>query len=102
LTPPTGAASSLYTVGAQFVNLVGTIGSGFIVVDITVGVQGPAVTPTPTVTATATATSSPTVTSTAQGGGAPAVPTLSGWALAAMTLLLGSLGYLAARGRSSG
>jgi hypothetical protein len=37
LTPPTGAASSLYTVGAQFVNLVGTIGSGFIVVDITVG-----------------------------------------------------------------
>lgn len=106
LTPPTGAPSALYTVGAQSVTLIGTIGTGFIVVDITVGVQGPTPTPTATVTATRTATvtttSSPTVTSTAQGGGAPAVPTLSGWALAAMTLLLGSLGYLAARGSSSG
>jgi hypothetical protein len=102
LTPPTGGASSLYTVGAQFLTLLGAIGGGASVVDITAGVQGPAVTPTPTVTATATATSSPTVTSTAQGGGAPAVPTLSGWALAGMVLLLGALGYFIARGGQSG
>lgn len=102
LTPVTGAASSLYTVGAAELTLVGTIGTGFIVVDITVGVQGPTPTPTATVTATATMTSSPTVTSTAQGGGAAPVPTLSGWALAGMILLLGSLGYFVARGSPSG
>ncbi len=102
LTPITGAASSLYTVGAAELTLVGTIGSGFIVVDITVGVQGPTPTPTATVTATATATSSPTATSTAQAGGAAAVPTLSGWALAGLGLALGSLGYILARRGSSG
>lgn len=102
LTPITGAASSLYTVGAAELTLVGTIGSGFIVVDITVGVQGPTPTPTATVTATATATSSPTATSTAQAGGAAAVPTLSGWALAGLGLVLGSLGYILARRGSSG
>jgi hypothetical protein len=97
LTPPTGAPSALYTVGATAVDLVGTIGTGFIVVDITAGVQGPTPTPTPTVTATATTTGSPTATSTAQGGGAAPVPTLSGWALAGLVLLLGSLGYFLAR-----
>lgn len=102
LTPPTGAASSLYTVGGEFVNLVGTIGTGFIVVDITAGVQGPTPTPTATVTATATTTSSPTATSTAQSGGAAPVPTLSGWALAGLGLVLGSLGYILARRGSSG
>jgi hypothetical protein len=103
LTPVTGAPSSLYTVGAQSVILVGTIGTGFIVVDITVGVQGVAPTPTPTATATATATSSPTVTPTTQAGGAPPqVPTLSGWGLAAMVLLLAALGYFVTRSGSSG
>jgi hypothetical protein len=103
LTPVTGAPSSLYTVGAQSAILVGTIGTGFIVVDITVGVQGVAPTPTPTVTATATATSTPTVTSTPQGGGAPAqVPTLSGWGLAAMVGLLAALGYFVSRSGTSG
>jgi Domain of unknown function (DUF4394)/IPTL-CTERM motif len=103
LTSPQFGTSFLYTVGAQFLTFVGTIGMGLSVVDITVGVQGTAVTPTPTVTATVTATSSPTVTSTAQGGGAPAqVPTLSGWALTAMILLLGFLGYVVARNSPSG
>ena len=105
LTPVTGAPSSLYTVGAQSAILVGTIGTGFIVIDITVGVQGVAPTPTPTVTATATATatSTPTVTSTPQGGGAPAqVPTLSGWGLAAMVGLLAALGYFVSRSGASG
>ena len=105
LTPVTGAPSSFYTVGAQSVILVGTIGTGFIVIDITVGVQGVAPTPTPTVTATATATatSTPTVTSTPQGGGAPAqVPTLSGWGLAAMVGLLAALGYFVSRSGASG
>jgi hypothetical protein len=100
LTPPTGAPSSLYTVGAQSVILVGTIGTGFIVVDITVGVQGPTPTPTPTVTGTATSTA--TVTATAQGGGAANVPTLSGWGLAALVLLLGLAGYFVMRGTTTG
>jgi hypothetical protein len=101
LTPPTGSASSLYTLDGVTVTLVGTIGTGLIVVDITVGVQGVAPTPTPTATPTATAT--PTVTSTPQGGGAPAqVPTLSGWGLAAMIALLAALGYFVSRNGASG
>jgi len=97
LTPVTGAASSLYTVGAKVLTLVGTIGTGFIVVDITVGVQGVAPTPTPTATATAT----PTVTVTAGGGGPAAdVPTLSGWGLAALALFLAGLGFVIARSSS--
>ncbi len=99
LTPVTGAASSLYTIDGVTVTLVGTIGTGFIVTDITVGVQGVAPTPTPT----ATATSTPTVTSTPQGGGSPAqVPTLSGWGLAAMVALLAALGYFVSRNGASG
>lgn len=62
LTPPPGGISFLYTVGAEFLTFIGTIGTGFIVVDITAGVQGPVATPTATVTATVTTTSSPTVT----------------------------------------
>ena len=98
LTPVTGAPSSLYTVGAQSVTLVGTIGTGFIVVDITVGVQGVAPTPTPT----ATVTNTPTITSTPQGGGAPAqVPTLSGWAMLTMGLILAAGALLFIRAGSS-
>jgi hypothetical protein len=99
LTPVTGAASSLYTVGAKVLTLVGTIGTGFIIVDITAGVQGVAPTPTPT----ATVTNTPTVTATPQGGGgAPAqVPTLSGWGLAAMVGLLAALGYFLSRSVAS-
>jgi hypothetical protein len=66
LTPVTGAASSLYTVGAQNVVLIGLIGTGAVVTDITVGVQGVPVTPTPTVTGTPP-TSTPTATSTVTG-----------------------------------
>jgi hypothetical protein len=78
---------------------------------LTGGVQGPTPTPTATVTATATATptatvtttSSPTVTSTAQAGGPAAnVPTLSGWGLAALVLLLGLAGYFVMRGTTAG
>jgi hypothetical protein len=96
LTPVTGAPSSLYTVGAQSVILVGTIGTGFIVVDITVGVQGP--TPTPTATATAT----PTVTPTLSGGLPAQVPTLSGWGLMAMVALLAALGFFVTRNGATG
>jgi Domain of unknown function (DUF4394)/IPTL-CTERM motif len=101
LTPPTGAASSLYTVGAQELTLIGTIGTGFIVVDITVGVQGQGPTPTPTATATATPTGSPTLTVTADGAAPAEVPTLSGWAMAALMLLLGTFGYLLLRSSSA-
>ena len=63
----------------------------------------PTGTPTGTPTATPTgATATPTVTTTLSGGGPAAdVPTLSGWALVAMMLLLGTLGYIVAS-RSSG
>jgi hypothetical protein len=99
LTPPTGAPSALYTVGAQNVTLVGTIGTGFIVVDITVGIPGVGPTPTPTPTLTAT----PTLTFTSFGGGPAAnVPTLSGWGLAALVLLLGLAGYFVMRGTATG
>lgn len=99
LTPPTGAASSLYTVGATDLTLVGTIGTGFIVVDITVGVAGVGPTPTPTPTRTAT----PTLTFTSfPGGPAANVPTLSGWGLAALVLLLGLAGYFVMRGTTAG
>ena len=102
LTPPTGSASSLYTIDGVTVTLVGTIGTGVIVVDITVGVQGP--TPTPTPTATATVTSTPTVTTTPQGGGGPAtpVPTLSGRALLLLGLILAAAGYFFIRGGPTG
>jgi hypothetical protein len=99
LTPPTGGTSSLYTVGATDLTLVGTIGTGFIVVDITVGVQGVGPTPTPTTTQTA----SPTLTFTAfPGGPAANVPMLSGWGLAALVLLLGLSGYFVVRGTTAG
>jgi hypothetical protein len=99
LTPPTGAASALYTVGAESVILVGTIGTGFIVVDITVGVAGVGPTPTPTPTRTAT----PTLTFTSFAGGPAAnVPTLSGWGLAVLVLLLGLAGYFVVRGTTAG
>ena len=99
LTPVTGAASSLYTVGAAEMTLVGTIGTGFIVVDITVGVPGVGPTPTPTPTRTAT----PTLTFTSFAGGPAAnVPTLSGWGLAALVLLLGLTGYFVMRGTTAG
>jgi hypothetical protein len=109
LTPVTGSASSLYTVGAQSVILVGQIGAGFIVTDITVGVQGVAPTPTPTPTATATASPSPTSTAappsptaTLASGGPPAnVPTLSGWLLAVLALAIATAGLFVIRGTSS-
>lgn len=103
LTPVTGAASSLYTVGAQNAVLIGLIGTGVVVTDITVGVQGVAPTPTPTATASPTATptiapptTTPTATATTNAGGggpSPAVPMLSGWAMAGLALLLGGLGF---------
>jgi hypothetical protein len=100
LTPVTGSASSLYTVGAQSVILVGQIGAGFIVTDITVGVQG--VAPTPTATPTATATASPSPTATLGPGTPPAnVPTLSGGLLAILALTIGVAGLFVLRGLSS-
>ena len=79
--------------------LVGAIGAIPAIEDIAVAPQG--VTPTPT--ATATATSTPTVTTTAQGGGAPTqVPTLSGWAMLVMGLILAAVALLFVRGGSSG
>ena len=104
LTPVTGAASSLYTVGAQNVVLIGLIGTGFVVTDITVGVQGVPPTPTPSATASPTSTpttppTTPTATATNPGGGGPSppVPTLSGWAMAGLALVLGVLGFLLTR-----
>ncbi|HSD72562.1 MAG TPA: DUF4394 domain-containing protein [Thermoanaerobaculia bacterium] len=104
LTPVTGAASSLYTVGAQNVVLIGLIGTGFVVTDITVGVQGVPPTPTPSATASPTSTpttppTTPTATATnpVGGGPSPPVPTLSGWAMAGFALVLGVLGFLLTR-----
>jgi hypothetical protein len=100
LTPVTGAASSFYTVGASSVVLVGQIGTGFIVVDITVGVQG--VAPTPTPTATPTSTASPSPTATLGTGNPPAnVPTLSGWLLGVLALAIATAGLFVIRGTSS-
>ena len=80
------------------ITLVGTIGSIAAIEDIAVAQQGPTPTPTPT----ATATSSPTITSTPQGGGAPAqVPTLSGWAMLVMGLILAAGALLFIRGGSA-
>ena len=109
LTPVTGAASQLYTVnlGTGAVTLIGMIGAGSTITDITVGVQG--ITPTPTatltatVTSTPTATGSPTITLTPQGGGGPStpVPTLSGWGMLLLGVILAAAGYFFIRGGSS-
>jgi len=58
-------------------------------------------TPTPTPTPTRTATPTLTFTSFA-GGPAANVPTLSGWGLAALVLLLGLTGYFVMRGTTAG
>lgn len=129
LTLPSGF-SSLFTVNLATgaATLVGAIGSSLVIRDITVGVQGPTPTPTvtPTVTATVTGTPpsptgtptatatatptptgttnrTPTVTATLSGGGPPpVVPTLSGWAMLFLALILGTSGYLFVRGGTSG
>jgi hypothetical protein len=102
LTPVTGAASSLYTIDGVTVTLVGQIGTGVIVVDITVGVQGPTPTPTPSGTPTPTATASPSPTATLGPGTPPAnVPTLSGGLLAILALAIGVAGLFVLRGSST-
>jgi hypothetical protein len=105
-----GGVSGFFTINLATgaATLVGTIGTGTAVIgDITAGQQGPTPTPTATVTGTptttATATSSPTLTFTAfPGGPAAVVPTLSGWGLAALVLLLGVAGYFVVRGNTAG
>jgi hypothetical protein len=108
-----GLACSFYTINLSTgaATLVASLSMQTPINGLTVGVQGPTPTPTATVTATATATptatvtttSSPTVTSTAQAGGPAAnVPTLSGWGLAALVLLLGLAGYFVMRGTTAG
>jgi hypothetical protein len=103
-----GGVAGFYTINLATgaATLVGTIGAGTTVIgDITAGQQGPTPTPTATVTGTTTttATATPTLTFTAfPGGPAAVVPTLSGWGLATLALLLAGLGYVVARAGSSG
>jgi uncharacterized protein DUF4394/exosortase sorting signal-containing protein len=109
-----GIACSFYTVNLSTgaATLVGSLTTQTPINGLTVGVQGPTPTPTstptatatatPSATATVTATNAPTVTPTLSGGAAAAVPTLSGWGLAAMVALLAALGYVVARSASSG
>jgi hypothetical protein len=108
--------ASLYTINlttgaATLIGAIGGPSAKLAVMDITVGVQGPVATPTPTATsaatatptttatsaATATPTTTATATATVSSGPAPAVPTLSGLALALLALFLGMLGFIAAR-----
>jgi hypothetical protein len=121
----------LYTINLATgaATLIGNITSAVQIIDITVGVQGVPATPTatvtgtpPTATATATATPtstltptatttaattltptpSPTITTTLSGGGpAAVVPTLSGWAMLTLGLILAAAGLLFIRGGSS-
>jgi hypothetical protein len=118
-TPSPSLLWNFYTInlGTGALNLVGTIATGGPAIGIrgiTVAGQGGGVSPTPTPTSTATATPTatatatrtptptPTITTTLSGGGSAAVvPTLSGWAMLTMGLILAAGALLFIRGGSS-